>query len=72
MVFEVFYRFALILQLGPQSDGGVGQHVEERELTVGIANHGRVMSGITVFEQTALHVKPADEQGDKHALLIVF
>ena len=51
--------------------GGVWLHIEEGELPIGIAYHGRVVAGITIFEQIQPEIKTADEHRDEHALLVV-
>ena len=64
---------AHIFQVGPQSDGSIRLlDVEEGELSVGIADDGRIMSGIAIFYPSLFQVVNTDEHGDKHTHLVVF
>ena len=72
-VVEEVNLFALEFQLRPESDGGICfLYVEERERSVGIANHGRIVSGIAILHSSEFGVEHADEHGDEHAGLVVF
>jgi len=68
---DAFYLLTLILQSGPEADGGIGQHVEEVSVMLAAADDGCVVAGIAEVEVPCRQVQQPDEHGDEHGILVV-
>ena len=52
-----------VFQSGPQTDGRVGNHIEEFTVMFASANDGRIMAGIAEVEMTRREVNQSEPEG---------
>ena len=65
MVGDVVYLFTLELEVRPESDGAVWNHVDEVGTTLAYQHRG-IVAGIAEVKVAGVQVDESEEHGDEH------